>query len=39
MDGLQIQWLREPEKTALVAEWRAAAAKLFADPGVEPVGE
>jgi AcrR family transcriptional regulator len=39
MDGLQIQWLRDPEKTDLVAEWRAAAAKLFADLGVEPVGE
>jgi len=37
MDGLQIQWLRDPETTDLVAEWRAAATKLFAglrpDPG------
>ena len=32
MDGLQIQWLRAPETTDLVAEWRAAAAKIFADP-------
>ena len=32
MDGLQIQWLRAPEPTDLVGEWRAAAAKIFADP-------
>jgi len=31
MDGLQILWLRSPETTDLVAEWQAAAAKLFAD--------
>jgi len=31
MDGLQILWLRAPETTDLVAEWQAAAAKLFAD--------
>ncbi len=31
MDGLQIQWLRDPETTDLVAEWQAAARKLFAD--------
>ena len=30
MDGLQIQWLRDPETTDLVAEWQAAARKLFA---------
>jgi AcrR family transcriptional regulator len=30
MDGLQVQWLRDPEKTDLVAEWDAAARKLFA---------
>lgn len=30
MDGLQIQWLRAPESTDLVAEWQAAAAKIFA---------
>jgi len=34
MDGLQIQWLRDPETTDLVAEWRAAASKLFA--GLRP---
>jgi AcrR family transcriptional regulator len=31
MDGLQIQWLRDPETTDLVAEWQAAARKLFAN--------
>jgi AcrR family transcriptional regulator len=31
MDGLQIQWLRDPQATDLVTEWQAAAAKLFAD--------
>jgi AcrR family transcriptional regulator len=31
MDGLQIQWLRDPETTDLLDEWRAAAAKIFAD--------
>ena len=30
MDGLQIQWLREPDTFNLVAEWEAAAEKLFA---------
>jgi AcrR family transcriptional regulator len=30
MDGLQIQWLRAPETTDLVEQWRAAAAKIFA---------
>jgi AcrR family transcriptional regulator len=30
MDGLQIQWLRAPESTDLVAQWQAAAAKIFA---------
>ncbi|UQS23854.1 TetR/AcrR family transcriptional regulator [Amycolatopsis thermalba] len=32
MDGLQIQWLRDPAGMDLVAEWRAAAARLFAGP-------
>lgn len=30
MDGLQIQWLRDPAGTDLVAEWQAAAERLFA---------
>jgi AcrR family transcriptional regulator len=30
MDGLQIQWLRAPQTFDLVAQWRAAAAKIFA---------
>lgn len=30
MDGLQIQWLREPGAVDLVAAWDAAAARLFA---------
>jgi hypothetical protein len=30
MDGLQIQWLRDPEATDLVTEWEAAAETLFA---------
>ena len=38
MDGLQIQWLRDPETTDLVAEWRAAASKLFADLRPGPGG-
>ncbi|MFC7528740.1 TetR/AcrR family transcriptional regulator [Actinoplanes sp. GCM10030250] len=29
MDGLQIQWLREPGEIDLVAAWEAAAARLF----------
>jgi hypothetical protein len=29
MDGLQIQWLRNPETTDLVQGWRAAAEVLF----------
>ncbi|WP_307797939.1 TetR/AcrR family transcriptional regulator [Actinoplanes flavus] len=29
MDGLQIQWLREPETIDLVTAWDAAAARLF----------
>ncbi|HWS35541.1 MAG TPA: TetR/AcrR family transcriptional regulator, partial [Actinoplanes sp.] len=29
MDGLQIQWLREPETFDLVSAWEAAAVKLF----------
>jgi AcrR family transcriptional regulator len=29
MDGLQLQWLRSPETTDLVAEWEAAAAVVF----------
>jgi len=39
MDGLQIQWLRAPETTDLVAEWQAAAAKVFAGLRLEPAGE
>jgi len=31
MDGLQIQWLRNPGEIDLVAQWEAAAAVLFAD--------
>jgi AcrR family transcriptional regulator len=31
MDGLQIQWLRAPETVDLVAQWQAAAARIFAD--------
>jgi AcrR family transcriptional regulator len=30
MDGLQIQWLRNPETTDLVREWETAAETLFA---------
>jgi AcrR family transcriptional regulator len=30
MDGLQIQWLRDPEGTDLVTEWEHAAELLFA---------
>jgi AcrR family transcriptional regulator len=30
MDGLQIQWLRNPEATDLVQEWETAAETLFA---------
>jgi len=30
MDGLQIQWLRNPETTDLVQEWEIAAEALFA---------
>jgi AcrR family transcriptional regulator len=30
MDGLQIQWLRNPEATDLVQEWETAAEALFA---------
>ncbi|MEV0898527.1 helix-turn-helix domain-containing protein [Actinoplanes sp. NPDC049802] len=33
MDGLQIQWLREPETIDLVTAWEAAAARLFRVPG------
>ncbi|SDT60572.1 TetR/AcrR family transcriptional regulator [Actinoplanes derwentensis] len=29
MDGLQIQWLREPETVDLVRAWESAAARLF----------
>lgn len=29
MDGLQIQWLRDPEGTDLVTQWEAAADSLF----------
>jgi hypothetical protein len=30
MDGLQIQWLREPDTVDLVAAWQSAAGRLFA---------
>jgi AcrR family transcriptional regulator len=30
MDGLQIQWLRNPGEVDLVAQWEASAAVLFA---------
>jgi len=30
MDGLQIQWLRDPQATDLVGDWEAAAEVLFA---------
>ena len=30
MDGLQLQWLRDPEATDLIREWEAAAEALFA---------
>ena len=33
MDGLQIQWLRDPETTDLVAEWEKIARKLFGSLG------
>jgi AcrR family transcriptional regulator len=33
MDGLQIQWLRTPQTSDLVAQWEAAAEVLFAGPG------
>lgn len=29
MDGLQIQWLREPETVDLVGAWQSAAQRLF----------
>ena len=32
MDGLQIQWLRDPARINLVAAWDAAAARLFPPP-------
>lgn len=36
MDGLQIQWLRDPESTDLVREWEAAATALFGRPNHPP---
>jgi AcrR family transcriptional regulator len=39
MDGLQIQWLRAPDSTDLVAEWRTAAAKIFAGLRLQPAPE
>jgi AcrR family transcriptional regulator len=33
MDGLQIQWLRNPAEIDLVASWEAAADLLFAENG------
>lgn len=32
MDGLQLQWLREPDRFDLVAAWDAAALRLFPEP-------
>ncbi|GAA4600365.1 AcrR family transcriptional regulator [Actinoplanes octamycinicus] len=32
MDGLQIQWLRDPSRIDLVAAWSAAASALFPAP-------
>jgi AcrR family transcriptional regulator len=31
MDGLQIQWLREPSTVDLVGSWQSAARRLFGD--------
>jgi AcrR family transcriptional regulator len=36
MDGIQLQWLRTPQSTDLVAEWEAAAAVLFGTLAEEP---
>lgn len=33
MDGLQLQWLCDPETTDLVREWDAAARVLFGQLG------
>ncbi|WP_030442296.1 TetR/AcrR family transcriptional regulator [Actinoplanes subtropicus] len=33
MDGLQIQWLRNPGEIDLIAQWEASAAVLFAGVG------
>ncbi|MGI5238195.1 TetR/AcrR family transcriptional regulator [Dactylosporangium sp. CA-139066] len=33
MDGLQLQWLRAPDETDLVAMWEAAAESLFGAAG------
>jgi hypothetical protein len=33
---VQIQWLRDPQATDLVAQWRAAAAKIFTSLSREP---
>jgi AcrR family transcriptional regulator len=38
MDGLQIQWLRNPETTDLVQEWEVAAEALFAPFTGQPDG-
>ena len=35
MDGLQMQWLREPATIDLVQEWESAAEVLFGRPGPE----
>lgn len=32
MDGLQVQWLRDPKGRDLVADWEAAAETLFGGP-------
>jgi AcrR family transcriptional regulator len=36
MDGLQIQWLRDPRATDLVRDWEAAAETLFAGCTASP---
>jgi hypothetical protein len=36
MDGLQIQWLRDPRATDLVREWETAAEVLFGGLGGQP---
>ncbi|MEW1718159.1 hypothetical protein [Streptomyces sp. NPDC093109] len=33
MDGLELQWLRDPDTTGLVREWDTASQVLFGPPG------